>query len=101
MAKFTRLKNDAKAERDFYMTVTKRKGVGVGEKTAPRSIAYYHHTATAIGYISVKDAVVINYYRGKFGEGFVVYKRNDRYPSLSYKSYYIFREYLKDYRDRG
>lgn len=97
MAKFTRLENDANAARDFYRAVTKRKGVG--DITAPRSIAYYHHTATAAGYIGVNDGPIINNYRGKFGEGFVVYTRNDRYPSLSYKSYYIFREFFKDYKN--
>lgn len=95
MTKYTRFKNDANAERDFNKAVTAW-GYGI---TAPRSVAYYHHTATAIGYVGAREFhPIINYYNGKFGAGFVEYRRNNKYPSLSYKNYYIFAEYYKNYK---
>lgn len=54
--------------------------------------AYYHHTATCRGYVSVKAVVedTIEPYKGRFGEGFVVYSHNDRSTMYCYKRYYVY-----------
>ena len=45
----------------------------------------YHHTSLASGYYAI-DAVTINRYKGKFGEGYVVesHADNSRFHFISY-----------------
>lgn len=49
----------------------------------------YHHQSLSWGYQScLKDSDPVPY-KGKFGEGYIVYKHNARSTRYCYKCYYI------------
>lgn len=54
--------------------------------------AYYHHTALSRGYVSVKAKIsdTIKPYKGRFGEGFVIYLHNKMSTAYCLKVYYTY-----------
>ena len=50
---------------------------------------YYHHSATAQGYVSVKVDGIVEPYQGRFGHGYKVYTHNPKSTCYCIVSYYI------------